>query len=503
MTACLALAVLAAQQSGLARSLVPVAHEVLERRFLDEDGDGLLDLWLAVRDGGGARWLLVHRQRDGRVFPAEPDQRIAVPRAVIAWGLGRFAAGAQPEVLFLARDAAMVRSREDGALRPLARAPMLLDMPSEELLPYWSHHADLDGDGLDELLLIRVDGYQIVDAAGVERGRIALEPLTERVPSAARDFLGGRVRASLSSQDMSDAFVPNDDAGVIDVPPVLFTSVRLPAPVLVDADGDGRTDLAYLQGAELTLHLQRADGRFAATPDLRLVAPADEDADDVRLEWIHFGGGPAADLLLVRKSSGGAVSLTTDWTVRLWVDAAAVAPREGARTELGTPSAFLKTEASYAGVYVVDLDGDGMRDLAVSAWQVDVGLLGDAATTIRQIASGWLQRDGVLPTRPAFAETREFSLADVESLRDVPAFSQDLTGDGRAAFLASTKGGNVEIRPLAAAGGTWAPSAQAAFRIPVDAASSSLEVLDLNADGIGDFVVARDGMLDVYLSQRR
>lgn len=489
-------------QSGLARSVVPVAHEVLERRFLDEDGDGRLDLWLAVRDAAGARWLLVHRQREGRAFPAEPDARIAVPRAVVAWSVGRFTAGAAPELLFLARDAAMVRARGDGTLRPLARALLLLDMPSEELLPYWSHLADLDGDRLDELLLVCADGYRIVDAAGVERGFIPLEPLTERVPSAAQAFLGGRVRASLSSQDLSDAFVPNDDAGVIGAPPVLFTSARLPAPVLVDADGDGRVDLSWFLGAELHLHLQRADGRFAAAPDAQLTIPADEDAEDVRLEWVRFGGAAAADLLLVRKSDGGAVSLSSDWTVRIWVDP--VAARSAATPlALAAPTVILKTEASYAGVYLVDLDGDGARDLAMSAWQVDVGLLGDAATTIRQVASGWLQADGGLPARPAFAETREFTLADVESLRDVPAFAHDLTGDGRAAFLASTKGGNVEIRPLARAGGSWAPSAQPAFRVPVDAASASLEVLDLNADGVGDFVVAREGATEIYLSQRR
>jgi len=496
-------AIAALPQAGLARSVVPTPLEVLERRFLDENGDGRLDLWLAVRDEDGARWLQVFRQRDGRVFPAEPDERIAVPRAVTAWSLGRFSPGEAAEVLFFARDAAMARSRIDGALRLLARAPMLLDMASEELLPYWNYLADLDGDGLDEVLLICVDGYRIVDAAGVERGFIPLTPLTERVPAAARDYLGGRVRASLSSRELSDVFVPNDDAGVIGEPPILFTSTRLAAPVWADVDGDGRLDLSWYESDALHLHLQAANGRFPTEPSGRLTLPAAADSDNVRLEWTAFGGSRAADLLFVRKSGGGAVSLSSDWQVRIWIDPFARAAAAEQPALLGEPDAFVKTSAAYAGAYVVDLDGDGTRDLALSSWQVDVGLLGDAATKIRQTASGWLQSDAKLSSRPAFAETREFTLADVDSLRDVPAFAQNLTGDGRAAFLASTKGGNVEIRPLAPTGGTWAPSPKPAFRIPVDAATASLDVLDLNADGVGDFVVARSGIIEIYLSQLR
>lgn len=504
ISALLALAPLAAaQQPGLARSLVPVAGELLDHRFLDDDGDGALDLWLAVRDADGARWLLVHRQRERRVFAAEPDARIAVPRAVVAWSAGRFTAAGAVEVLFFARDAVMIRGREDGALRALARAPSLLDLPADDQLPFWDHRADCDGDGLDEVVLACVDGYRVVDGGGAERAFLPLAPHFDRVPAAASDFLGGRVRAKLSSQELSDAFVPNDDVGVIGRPPLLFAAARLPVPVWTDANGDGRLDLSWFQDGVVSVHLQDAAGGFPAAPDRRLSLPADADADDVRLEWVDYGGEAAADLLSVRSGGGNAVSLAADWSVRLWRDPVLAASPAAEPAALGEPSVILKTSAAYAGVYVVDLDGDGARDVALSSWEVDVGLLGDAATKIRQTASGWLQRDGVLPARPAFAETREFSLADVESLRDVPAFARDLTGDGRADFLASTQGGNVEVRPLAPSGGSWAPAAAAALRIPVDAATASLEVTELNGDGVGDFVVARAGQFEIYLSQRR
>ncbi len=399
-------AVLLPQQSSLARSLVPLPQEVLERRFLDSDGDGRLDLWLAVKDDGGGRSLWVYLQRDGRVFPVEPDERIAVPRAVVAWSVGHYAPGAPAEVLFLARDAAMVRSAVDGSLRAFARAPMLLDMPAEDALPFWSHQADLDGDGLQELLLVQSEGYLVVDAAGEVRARIPLEPLTDRNPAAERAFLGGAVRASMSSQELSDVFVPNDDVGVIEQPKILFSSVRLPAPSWVDANGDGRLDLSYYFGGEIRIHLQDAQGHFATEPEARLAIPEDPDSDDSRLEWTDFGGGPSADLLLVRSAGGNAISFSSDWNLRIWTDPFTRILTDGKSTALGPPSVAVKTAAAYVGVYVLDLDGDGLRDLAVSAWDVDVSLVGDAATKLRHVASGWLQADGVIPARPAFSVTR-------------------------------------------------------------------------------------------------
>ena len=56
---------------------------------------------------------------------------------------------------------------------------------------------------------------------------------------------------------------------------------------------------------------------------------------------------------------------------------------------------------------------------------------------------------------------------------------------------------------MVASGGSWVPAQDPSFRIPVDAASASLAVLDLNRDRIGDFVVTRHGQIEIYLSQRK
>jgi len=505
---------LAAQSAQHARSVLPISQEVLERRFADADGDGLLDLYVAVQETGGGRALLVYRQREGRMFPAQPDERIAVPKAVVAWTVGRFTAGARAgSVVYLARDAAYARGA-DGALRKLAAARMLLDMPSDEELPWWPHAGDLDGDGLDELILVVEDGFEIVGTDGASRGRVNLDQIGERNPAAEQEFFGGSLRASLSSQELSELWVPNDDVGVIELPAALFSSVRLPAPVLADADGDGRQDLSYYSSRKLYLHLQAADGSFPAQPSSALRIDRESDSDDSRLEWVDLGGGPAADLLLMRSVDGGATSFSSDWQLRVWRDAALTSTPAAPTEEepapdpllraLPPPAVFLKVSASFVRAYVEDLNGDGRRDLGLSAWDLDVPMLGAGESTLTHEASAhFADAAGGVATRPAFAVAREFGIADLESLRDVPTFAMDLTGDGRADMVESTKSGNVEVRTLTASGATWTPSADAAYRIPVDAALASLEVLDLNRDRIGDFVVSRRGQIEIYLSQRK
>ncbi len=504
----------AAQQVGHVRTVIALNEEVLDLRFADADLDGRMDVWIVVREESGGRALLVYRQRDGRVFPSQPDERISVRKPVVAWCVGKFTAGAsQAEVLFLVRDGAYLRSA-DGSVKRVAPGRMLLDMPAEDVLPWWPYCADADGDGLDEILLVEEDGFRVFSSAGALRGEVPLDPTGERSPAAERSFFGGSVRASLSSQELSDVFVPDDDVGVIAEPPALFTSVRLPAPAWADADGDGRRDLTYFLDGILLVHLQGADGSFPAEPSVGLDLKAGDSEDDDLLQWTDLDGNAAADLLQVRDGGGSGASFSSDWQIRVWSDPlrGAVLPEtvEGASPppawlrRPGAPAGFVKVATARVGAYLLDMDGDGRKDLGISGWDLDVSLLGDAGSRLIHSTSGYLaQPEGGFAARPAFTEVREYDLADLDSFHDVPAFSADMDGDGRADLIESTGGGNVEVRPIVARSGSWAPAGEAAFRVPVDALESRMTVLDLNGDRVDDFAVSRRGRVEVYLSQRR
>ncbi len=486
---------LALQTVHFERSSIPGAPRLDDRTFADVDGDGLLDLVLAATDEPGGRRLEVRRQRADGLFPAAPDQVVAVPRAVVAWSVGRFRAGeAAAQLLFLVRDAVWLRPL-DGSFVKLADAPMLFDLPARDALPWWPGVADLDGDGRDETVLPTFDGLVVFDGDGARRGAVALRPMTDRQPLAASEFLRGLLKVTLSSRPLSDLFVPSEEVGIVEDPPVFGLAQWLPAPRFADVDGDGRPELVYHFQDRVLAHRFGPDG-LSEEPDWTFVLPEEGDEDSRELRFVQAGGGPGADLVLLRMGSS-LTSLSSDWTVRVWLD-----PAE--RGELGSPDGFVKTRTGYLGAYFEDFDGDGRADLGVSAWDVEAGLLGQGSPTVRHTFTAYLaEPDGGWRTRPAFSERREYAVGEIEFLRDLPAFAADVTGDGRPDLVESGEGGDLLLRPIVRDGGSVRPAAEPALRLPLDAVAASVTLLDLDGDGVQDLVVDRPDRTDLYVSVRR
>lgn len=484
------------QQAGHIASYAMVRGEVLSWAMADLDGDGDRDLLLATLTPDGQRVIRVHNQQQAVVFDAEPAVEIPVPRAVVSWGVGNFLDGegdAGAEIVFLARDAVWLRPHE-GRLKRLHDAAMLLDMPASDALPRWRPVIDVDGDGLDEIALVTSDGFRVIDASGELRLEVLMRPVFGRVPTASGAFLGGAVRATLSSQELSDLVVPNEEAGVLEPPPALYAEASMPRPVFVDADGDGRVDLSWYADGAMHVRFQAADGSYPEDNAIALELPEEDAFQNGYLAWRDAGGGAAADLLLNR-TDRETVSFSSDWQVMVWLDPAI----SGA---LPDPDAFLKVEAGYVRVHVGDWNGDGRRDLGVSAWSVDAGLLAGATASMSHdltlypaVGEGW-------SLRPALAHDREYRLDDVSAFRDLDALVPDATGDGFPDLLESDENGVLEIRRFLAEGGPLRVKSDPEFRISVDALAAEVIVEDLNGDGISDFLVAKPEMWQVHLSYR-
>jgi len=461
----------------------------------DIDGDGLPDLVLADVEED-RRTLRVHLQNRASRFSPVPDRNIQVSGAVIAWAVGEFRVGEGHEgleFLFLARDGAFVRNQA-GRLERLAQAQMLLDIPSEDLLPRWPGVADIDGDGLDEILLVTWDGFEVLGADGVSRGRIPLIPDQPRSP-AAEVLILGVGRPKMSSEELSDLFVPDEGLGVIEPPPLLHAEVWLPRPFLVDVNGDRLMDLAWFQEGKVRLHFQTHEGMFLPQPDRELEIPSEEGFENEILEWVELGGGAASDLLLVRSRSAGLLS--GDWQTWVWFDA-------GMKPKLGDPAGIWKLDAGWVQPWVEDMDGDGRPDLALSGWHLDVGLTGRRGASVRHELTAYsaLEKGG-LDRRAAFKHERDYGVGDLEAFSLVPAVVPDLDGDGRADLLESTTQGNLEIRPFLGKGGRMKPGERASFEIPLGVMGSLVEIRDLNLDGIGDIMVRGFSSWDLFLTHKR
>jgi len=474
------------------RTQIGVEAERLDLALADVDGDGRLDLLLPRYDRElGLRLLDIHLLRPNGAYPQEPDLRHELKSGIVGWGVGEFDPETPGrELLFLARDAAYVFDPRDegyaGNLRRLVRAPMLLDVSGLRALPRWEAIADVDGDGVDEVALATADGLLLVSGTGRVMGGASLRPVPGQAPAGERRFK--LMAFELTAQTLAGLLVPDEDHAALDPPPILFAEESQPLPFLADADGDGLRDLAWFAGGALHVLRARRDssGAVSLEPEpglsLRLEKEGGEEAYDLEsVQLVEAGGGPAADLLVVR--SQGSNPLSEEWQILLYHDAFA----EGAA--LGQPAGIAVLESSRADPWILDVDGDGRRDLAVTSWSTDLVQLGLQGVRIRHSVFLYpATEEGRFRRRPRILSERSFDVEEFEAFALIPPLEADLSGDGRVDLLESDAKGTVEVRPLVGRG-SEIRFGDPSLRVELDAAEAFLQVQDLNGDGIGDFVV--------------
>lgn len=490
LTTCIGVGLMLAQQSSYARFRLEPEGEILDTVVVDADHDGRSEIWMSTLREDGSRYLSGFTQQGEDGFPAQPSVNQAVSRAVVAWAVGNFLPEDGAELLFTTREAAYVQ-RIGGRPKKILDAPMLLDLPATDALPVFRDVADLDGDGLDEIVLPTRSGYTLVRGNGEIVAEIPWQPRDGRSPVAQQDLFGGRATATLSSRALSDLFVPEESPGIVTRPPLLFTSATLSRPVLQDLNGDGRLDFSFLYRTQIRVHLQQEDGSFPRSVELRVELPEAKSQDNEVLTWGSYGGGPEADLLLVR--SAGGIGVSYDWQIRVWFDVTT-------KDELGSPDHFSKVEGSWVRPSIEDLDGDGRPELGVSVWELSLGLtLRDPQVSHSIYVFRPLEDRPGWATRAALASERDYGVDDLESFAVVPSFAGDLTGNGKSDSLQSSGEGELEVRPIEL--GERPRIGEPSLRVPVDALAAYVRVRDLNRDGVGDLVVAQLGHWEVYLSR--
>ncbi len=487
-------------------SVLPVAGTLLDAESADEDGDGLDDLFLAVRRQDGGRELRIHRMRPSGSFPAQPDRVIPMKADVVAWGLGDFRPEAGVEILLTTRNAAFSLSpRKEGYrgnLKLIVRAPMLLDLPAADALPFWPAVGDLDGDGLDEIAFTTFDGFQIHSADGTLRGTIPRVPSVGRRPAVES---GIKFLNPIHNQPLAELLVPDEDPGAIEAPPVLYSEVALPLPFLVDADGDGHADLLYAgDGPDKNVYVHFAHApdeeglELNPAPDRRLGYASDRDWDVQGLEPVAAGGGPAVDLMVTRKGSGK--GLTVDWQVLLFLD-----PFLG-EGGLSHPDSLASVSASYVRGILVPLgSGAGRPDLALTAWSLVLrGALGSGGVKIRHLVLGFpAEGERGHARQPFLRYQRDYDADDFTAFSLVPALDMDLNGDGLADLLESDSHGTLEERPLHRSGKRVQFAVRPERRMEVDALGSAVLAEDFDHDGLGDLLILREGAVECYVGRRR
>lgn len=345
-------AALLPQQPRVTTIQLPEGASIARAFLQDVDLDGQLDLVLSCRRAGKRSVQVYARGSSGKAFAATPSRRLELDGSVVAFAFCDCDPRAGRElVLFTSTTAAVVLPARDEEpdYRQLFRHPLVWPAAApEQAMPLPDATADLDGDGRDDLMLPRPDGWSawFQGDEGFEVQELELPEWRDEV----RDAVSGR-GAGGGLRFRFAAGRPTRGQTVL-----VSTSARTPPCALVDLDGDGRRDLVAQRNG--VVHVGEWDApRQLTTTQRPLPLPEDrlkllDPSFDV--QWPDIDGDGRPDLLLT-------TSTNRDDEVEARVDVFITQP-DGSWPD--RRDMRLRMQPMAAPPRLVDADGDGRDDLA-------------------------------------------------------------------------------------------------------------------------------------------
>ena len=511
----------AADFGTLTRLAVPADRRILSAHQLDWDGAGrALAVLVQTRDAkseegaspsrGAARgperelWIYPRTQA-AILFAAEPRYRIRLTPEVVAFAVGDLHPDPGRELALLtARGVFLWRpSVEDERerLSLLFRSDVLWQWPDGDVIDWSRGCRDIDGDGLDDFLLPTGIGYALAlqrrtpEGASFELQLLRLPELSGTPAEVVDVGRPGEARRSFGSRSSrgADRRRGDEEGGSITIGAggeggrqLLAVSERVPAPILADWDADGDLDLVAQTSEQLIVYRQGEDGRFESSPGLGLELPVG-GADDDRSTDVSYSAH-AADLDLDGRMD--CVVLASDRDSQDPRTQVLIYLQKG-RPQLfgegGLPSAVLVLAGLAGFPRLVDVDGDGDRDLLVMAFRPDLLDALRSATTRRiEFELHVFQNEGGRFGRKPWLSEELAVPIEGEDFR--ARFFGDISGDGLSELLVRDSKDHLQVRLARVRSGRLGLEARPLFELSIEEGAELL-IPEAGSADAGEFLV--------------
>lgn len=423
----------------------------------DINRDGQNDLVVAAVTHMEPRSRVLHvhvRAKGHAAFASTPDRVVRLTPDVTAFALVDLGAAYGKDVVLLNRSGVWLRQHVDGR-RPTAKklldAEFIWQMPDLSDVLHWGAGVrDLDGDGLDDLVIPESGAWRVAfqrrDAGGVASfGRVQ----TLRVPRSALDAEDGpRGAVALRNRNRRKNLELRVRAGSVGAAsgPLLQVTESVPAPQLIDWDADGDLDLVARTTSELHVWVQGADG-FGEAPNASYAIPVVTDRER-RLDISY--SAHVADLNADRKAdclfiAGNRRAKDIRTQVLLYLQghkgrgSAATTPDSPLFGARGIPAQMIQLAGFVGFPRLEDINDDGRPDLSLTTFRPD---LIDAmrSQTAKSLDIGWsvfINRGGGFNRRSDLQSSLRLRAKDLDDAKELvlTRFFPDMTGDGIAEVL--------------------------------------------------------------------
>lgn len=442
----------------------PIVQDAVPVRLGDDEARHLL----VVTSPDRKRVVVELFAPDAQGVPAGPPRRLSLPDDVVAFDVARSGADGRETVYFLTPRELLRLDPDTAALRRVrdVRSIYRRPVPGRLLTPNFLR--DVDGSAP---LLVLPD----FDGVHVGRNFLPVAPRTlhdERGPAYHPAAIGlqdldldGRVDAFLISEDALHVFRGRDSS---------FSEVALVQPLRLGIGRDpAEGDLGEVDQSDLTTR--------------RVVAIEDFDGDeriDLLIESQHRSG------VLDRKTSldlhlGHGGSSGVSWSVQ--------------------PTTSIGAEGPLGDLRVVDIDGDGRRDVAAGSIDFGIGTLVSALLTGSvdiDVLFFRLGEDGHYPEQPSATREAEIEFDLSKGQASIPVvLLADTDGDGDRDLVVREEQDELRVYPADGSGDLFADSPQKAA-VPLPNNGQLVARADLNGDARDDLLV-RYGHLDGGEAKRR